>query len=83
MAQTVIMAKVFNRNVRSTKYFHNPKQYSTFRSLYKMPTDSLRAYPGGQPDWTGKNLGPHSGGRGELLSTLSQRAPHLTRLLPT
>lgn len=54
-AQTVIMAKIFNRNVRSKKYFNNPKQYSTFRSLCKMPTDSLRAYPGGQPYWFGKN----------------------------
>lgn len=55
MVQTVIMGKIFNRNVRSKKYFNNLKQYATFRNFCKMLTASLRDYPGSQPTWFGKN----------------------------
>lgn len=40
VAQTVIMVKIFKRNVRSKKYFNTPKQHSTFKSFCKMLTDS-------------------------------------------
>lgn len=44
VAQTIIMVKIFKRNVRCKKYFNNPKQYSTFTSFCKTLIDSLRDY---------------------------------------
>ena len=59
VAQTIIMVKIFKRNVRSKKYFNNPKQYSTF-SFCKMLIDSLKDYHESNLIVLGRVLIPHN-----------------------
>lgn len=44
VAQTIIMTKIFKRNVRSKKCFNMPNH--NFRRFREMFTDSLRSYWG-------------------------------------
>lgn len=80
VAQTIIMVKIFKRNVRPKKYFNNPKQYSTFGSFCKMTLDSLRDYHEPKPTVLWRVLVRRcfhrDWGWWERPSTLSQDAPH-------